>query len=464
MSGLLRELGVLGLLVGLMAVVRRFAVIGPEVGGLLPGQVAMALGFALLAAHLFGRVGAQLRLPLITGYLLAGVLLGPHVLGMMSLEVKEGLEVVTELALGLIALTAGGELALEQVRPRMKAIGWVTGLQTVVIFGGTSLLLLGAHLMVRRSGGDLVLTSGLDWGQLIALALILGLVSTANSPSSTVAVINELKSRGPLSTVALGVTVVKDVVVILLMGLTLTVVRTLVAERSTFSAALVGEMALEIVFSLVAGALLGLAIIAYLRWIGREVAIAVLVAVFVAAEGSQALEGLIGIHPHFLVVCMTAGFLVENLSEEGRTLMGGIERTSLPVYVVFFTLAGVALDLESLRRMWPLALLFVAWRALLLYGTSWLGCHVAGEEPRIKHLSWAGFLPQAGVSLGLAELVAQRYPEMGRTASTLILAIIAVNQLIGPVLFKWSLVRAGEAGGEAEAHRAGTAASPASGG
>lgn len=445
LRSLLRELSVLLLLVGLMAAVQWLAPAGEETGGPMPGAIAMALGFALLAAHLFGRVGAQLRLPLITGYLVAGVLLGPHALGLLTSEIADSLTVVTQIALGLIALTAGGELGIERVRPRLAAIGWVTLLHTVVIFAATAGAFVALWVTLRRGGVELALTRGLGDGQVLALALILGLVATATSPSSTVAVINEMRARGPLSTVTLGVTVLKDVVVILLMGVTLTAARGLVAPEASGAAGVLLEAGGEILVSLLAGAALGLGIIGYLRWVGREVAIAVLVAVFLAAEGGRLLEALIGVHPHFLVICMTAGFLVENLSAEGRTLIEGIERSTLPVYVLFFTLAGVALDMAALRLVWPLAAAYVIWRALLVAGTTWVGCRLAGEPKPVRRLSWAGFLAQAGVTLGLAELVAQRYPEMGVRIRALILAVIAINQLLGPVLFKWALLRSREA-------------------
>jgi Kef-type K+ transport system membrane component KefB len=114
--------------------------------------------------------------------------------------------------------------------------------------------------------------------------------------------------------------------------------------------------------------------------------------------------------------------------------------------VVFFTFSGVGLDLDSLRQLWPIASGFVIWRALLLYGSSRLGARLAGEDRNTRQLSWTAFVAQAGISLGLAELVAQQFPHMGHKIRTFVLAVVAVHQLIGPVLFGWALRRVGEQG------------------
>jgi Kef-type K+ transport system membrane component KefB len=443
----LREIAILALLLGLLwfAGFLRTAH-GQEGEGGPPGLATMTLGFALLAAHLCGRLFAAATLPMITGYLLAGVLLGPHILGLIGLDVRDRLLIINRIALGLIALTAGGELAISRIRPRLRAIGSVTLLQTVGIFGANTGAVLLLVAVARRAGAELALSAGLHWGQVLAMGLILSLVATANSPSSTVALINETRARGPLTTLALGVTVVKDVVIIILMGVTLSVATTLVDPEASFNTRLFLEILLEVLASLAMGAVLGGIIIAYLARVEREAALFLLGMVFVTAESADWVHHAFGLHPHFLLICMAAGFLVENASAKGEALVRGLERSSLPIYVVFFTLSGVGLDLASLRLMWPLALGFVALRCLLIYTTTWAGTRIAGEDPVIRRVSWTAFLAQAGVSLGLAELVATRYPEMGERIKTVVLATIAINQLIGPPLFKLALKKAGEIG------------------
>lgn len=409
--------------------------------------VTMTLGFVLLAAHLAGRLLALFSLPRITGYLLAGIVFGPQILALVPNGVRDQLSVINELALGLIALAAGGELAIPRLLPRLRAIAWISGLQTVLIFAATVLALTVIAHLSSSLGFSLRLLNGLDERQVLAMGLILGLVATANSPASTVAVIDETRSRGPLSTVALGVTVVKDVIVIVLMGVTLSLARVLMRAGNGFDWTLVSTLVAEVLVSFVLGGLFGAALILYLAKVGKEVAAVVLATVFLAFELSRTLGEVLHLHLHFLLVAMAAGFVVENASEQGRRLIRGLETSSLPVYVIFFTLAGVGLDLKSLVGLWPLAAGFVLWRVGLIATTSWSGARLAGEAKGLARHAWTAFVAQAGVSLGLAELVALRYPEMGARIKTLVLAVIALNQLVGPPLFKLSLKLMGETEG-----------------
>lgn len=442
------ELAILLGLLLLLWVVRQLPVedaAGVSDAVVTPGLVAMTFGFALLAAHLLGRVLLSAGLPGITGYLLAGVLLGPFVFGLISVEVKDQLRVINQIALGLIALNAGGELAIKTLRPRLRAVGWITLLHAFLLFAGCTLAI---HLFGRSQlGSRSSLFEGLGASHLLALALIVGLVATANSPSSTVAVINEVRASGPMTTVSLGVTVLKDVVVLVMMAVTLQIVSDLAgggADISGSSGSLVG-ISLEIVTSLLLGVGLGGVVILYLARVGKESALFLLGVVFGVIELSRVLDEGLHFHVHFLLVCMAAGFVVENASQRGRDLVHGLERSSLPVYAVFFTLSGVGLDLAAVVQIWPIALGFVLWRGVLLYVATWTGAWLAGESKPVKRLAWSSFLAQAGISLGLAELVAVRYPLIGERAKTLILAVIALNQIAGPILFRLALRRSGEA-------------------
>lgn len=165
-----------------------------------------------------------------------------------------------------------------------------------------------------------------------------------------------------------------------------------------------------------------------------------------AIELVALVEARLHFHLHFLLVFIAAGFVVENASAKGDLLIQGLERSSLPIYVIFFTFSGVGLDLDSLRLLWPLAFAFVVWRGFLLYVSTYAGASLAGENTPTKRLSWTAFVAQAGISLGLAELVAQQFPHMGPQIRTFVLAVVAINQLIGPVLFGWALRRVEEDG------------------
>lgn len=447
MKPLMRKGLVLVLLVGLVSLAYLLRSSQGFQDHLLPdGLVVLTLGFTLLASHILGRLLSTLGLPLITGYLLAGIVLGPEGLGLVGLEVKNSLLTINQIALGLIALTAGGELALARLRPQLKTIAWVSCLQTSMVFTLTAGGLIAFELGSRTVEISSLLPVDLDLPHVLAMGLILGLVATANSPASTVAVINELRARGPFTTLAIGTTVVKDVAVILLMAIVLMISRGFVDSGDGLDPGLLGRIPFEVIASLAIGAMLGTFLIFYLAKINKEVALFLLAMVILGIEVVGFVETRLHIHLHFLLIFIAAGFVVENASARGDVMIQGLERSSLPIYVIFFTFSGVGLDLGSLRQLWPIAVGFVLWRVLLLYASTRLGSHLAGEDRRIQQLSWTAFVAQAGISLGLAELVAQRFPHMGHQIRTFALAVVAVNQLVGPVVFGWALRRVGEQG------------------
>jgi len=447
MKPMVRKGLALALLIGLVSLAYLLRSTQGFQDDLLPaGLVVLTLGFTLLASHIFGRLLSTLGLPLITGYLLAGIVLGPEGLGLVRLEVKNSLLTINQIALGLIALTAGGELAIGRLRPRLRAIGWVSFSQTLIVFSLTAGGLIGFELLSRRFETVSLLPQSLDLSHVLAMGMILGLVATANSPASTVAVINELRARGPFTTLAIGTTVVKDVVVILLMAVVLMISRGFVDSGDGIDPGLLGRIPLEVAASLAVGAVLGVFLILYLGRINKEVALFLLAMVILGIEVVGFVETRFHLHLHFLLIFIAAGFVVENASARGDIMIQGLERSSLPIYVIFFTFSGVGLDLGSLRQLWPIAFGFVIWRLALLYFSTLTGARLADEDRNARQLSWTGFVAQAGISLGLAELVAQQFPHMGHQIRTFVLAIVAVNQLIGPVLFGWALRRVGEQG------------------
>jgi Kef-type K+ transport system membrane component KefB len=146
------------------------------------------------------------------------------------------------------------------------------------------------------------------------------------------------------------------------------------------------------------------------------------------------------------MICLVAGFLVENFSSRGDSLIQAIEKISVPIYVVFFAISGASLNLEALRTSWVLALILVVWRGILKFSSTYVGAKVAKEDPGVQRRSWAGFISQAGVALGMAVIVERTFPEWGGEFKALVLAIIAINQIIGPVLLQRLLFRVDEAG------------------
>jgi len=398
-----------------------------------PAQGAsISLGFILIFSFLFGKQINRLKLPQITGFILSGIICGPFVLNFLSGEEVKNLQLLDGLALSLIALTAGGEMRIVQLKRNVKAISCILIFQTVMIILGFVIFgFLGRIFLPFLSEMPLV--------QGFVFSLLLGILSTATSPSTTIAVITETHSKGRYTDLILSTAVVKDFVVIVIFALFLSFSKNLVASEESFDPGLFLNLFWEIGGSVLLGIAIGCGIILYLKYIKGEIAIFILSIAFLTYQVSQNL----GFHP--LMICLIAGFLVENFSSQGEKLILAIERSSVPIYVVFFSISGASLNLGALQRGWSLALVFVVWRGLLKFAGTYIGAKLANEGSEVQKYSWTGFISQAGVALGMAIVVERTFPQWGSEFKALVLAVIAINQIIGPVMLQKLLYRVNEA-------------------
>lgn len=430
-----RLLGVL--LAFALVLATRSLLVGAPMSG---AQAVMALGFVLIVSFIVGQWVNTRGLPAVTGYLVVGMVFGPYLLGLahpllsvLQPEAVDALRTLDAVALGLIALSAGGELHWASVRSQLGPIG-------AVILGQTTLVFAAVAAGVLLLQDWLPQLAALDTGQIWAAALVFGAIATANSPATVLAVIKEAGARGPMTDLVLAVTVAKDVVVISLFTVVLAVAIMLVRPGAGFDAAFLLTLAWEVAGSVLAGLLLAGVVIAYQALVKHELPVVVLAVAFTAVTL------LPQIHLSGLLACMVAGFVIENFSPHGDDLMRAIERHALPVYVVFFTIAGASLDLGALAAAWGLAAMLMLLRLAATVVGTMAGAGLTRAEGGSVPYGWSAFVAQAGVTLGLAVVVGQRFPEMGPLIQTATLGVIALNQLAGPVLFRLGLGLAGEVG------------------
>jgi Kef-type K+ transport system membrane component KefB len=418
---------------------------GFDEAGLFPAaRSSLTFGFLLLTAYLVGDVLSWLALPRITGYILAGVVLGPYALMLVDATTVRDLKLIDDLALTFIALAAGGELRLAALRERSRVIAWTVVAQAVVILLG-----IGALTLAARSLLPFLADRPLQ--EVLVVATLLGVFAMARSPASAIAVISECKARGPFTEMVLGVTVIMDVLVIVVFAAAVSLGQAVVAPAGGVEGAFFATILLELAGSLLGGALLGWIISLYIRWVKAELAVFILAVAFLVTFSTRQFGLLldqvysVSFHLEPMLVCLTAGFWVRNFSRGGELFMEKIDRSALPIYVIFFSLTGAALRLDALAQTWLAALLLVAARGVLIWVGAWLGGRLGGDPQEFRRASGLGFLAQAGVSLGLAGIVMQRFPDWGPALATTIVAVISLNQLVGPVAFKHALAVVGEA-------------------
>jgi Trk K+ transport system NAD-binding subunit/Kef-type K+ transport system membrane component KefB len=400
--------------------------------------------FVALAARHVGKWATLARLPLITGYLFAGALVGPFILGWISKEAVQSLRVVDHTSLAFIAFAAGGELYVKEIRSRLKSIAFVTTGLVVATFG---LGVAAVWLMADRVS----FMVKMPMASRLAVALMAASILVARSPSSAIAIINELRARGPYTKTAIGVTVVMDAVVITLFATTASIGGSLVAGVE-FDPWFVLRVVLDLLVSLNVGYLTGkaLALVASAETNARvktTLMLAMGLGVFWLSEALRHfsethLSWPITIEP--LLACMIAAFVVTNYSRFRNEFSQALHLVGPLVYLVFFTLVGASLALDALVKLWPIALVLFGVRLAGIMVGSFTGSVLSKAQPRHRRLAWMAYVTQAGVGLGLAKDVASEFPTFGGEFATMIIAIIVLNQVVGPPLFKAAIKRVGE--------------------
>lgn len=409
------------------------------------GLINFSSAFVLLAAYLSGHILKLVRIPLVSACIFTGIIAGPHISGFLTAEMVDQLRLIDDLALSFIALTAGGELYLQSLRKRGAAITLNIILITLAVFA-----LVFAFIVL--AGKEFQFIRNLSSTQTISLAILLGVMAVARSPSSAIAIISECRASGPFTETVLGVTIVMDVLIIILFTLALTVTRIILAGAGGISPYVFAPLFAELATALILGALIGKGISFYIDRLGYDLPLFLLFIAFGITKTSlwlsHFMENRFDIHLHLepLLICMSAGFTVQNFSKKGFDFMESLDRVALPIYVLFFSLAGASLDLEALRVCWPLALSLVLIRAIGIFTGSWVAGTLLRDPALHNRNAWMGYLTQAGVAIGLAQLAQRQFPEIGEHLNTVVLAVISVNQIIGPVTFKAVLNKVGEAG------------------
>ncbi|MCK8603158.1 cation:proton antiporter [Desulfoferrobacter suflitae] len=408
------------------------------------GMTDFSLGMVLLVAFVTGQTAKAIGLPMISGYIFAGIVAGPYVSGFLSAGMVDDLHLIDDLALSFIALTAGGSLHLDFLKKRVKAIALNVAAQTLAVFALVA-------SFVYALAEQFAFTKNLSPVEVATLAILLGVVCIARSPSSTIAVISECGARGVFTETVLGVTVVIDVIIIILFTLALTVCEMLQSTIAAMDHTVFAALTAEIVASIVVGAIAGKGIALYIERIGHDLALFLLFFGFGVTRLSLWLNQFmqaqfqVALHLEPLLICMSAGLTVQNFSTTGGAFMESLHRLSPPIYVLFFSLAGSSLNLAALGQTWLLALCLATVRAAALFVGAWLAGTASRDRPLHNRLAWMGYLAQAGVSLGLAQLAAREFSVIGDYFCTIVLAVITLNQVLGPITLRCALNLTGEA-------------------
>lgn len=396
-----------------------------------------------IAAQTIGQWGTRLGLPKITGYLFVGAIAGPFALALLPEEAIENLHFLDEIALGIIAFIAGSEMNIGQLRARFATIRmivlWVIVLTLPV---GTAALFI-----LTRYIPSMTALSTIDR---VAVALLGGTILLALSPPSTIAIIKEVKARGAFTSTVLGVTVAMDIVIIVLFAVAIRIAAAILtgAEISIVFAVV---LLINLILTLVVGVMVGMVI----REVGifqrhgllqMALIICLSYGIFAGTRFAATLTHGRGLELHVepLLIALTAGVYVVNYTEFGRQFDTLLHRLSPPTYIIFFTLTGLMIKLNVLIAMLPIALVLFAVRFVTINVGSYVGSRLTNQSQLTARYAGLALITQAGIALGLARNVANTLPMLGDTFTTMVVAVIILNELFGPLFLKLALRKVGE--------------------
>lgn len=407
--------------------------------------------FIGLASKEIGKNFRKIQLPLITGYLIAGILAGRFVLNLISESTVRNLVWIDEISLAFIAFAAGSELSINDLKTKLRSLSWLT-------IGISAMTFTIGSIVFYFVSGSISIMSGLGSFERAAIAMMMAAILIARSPSSAIAIIQELRAKGPFTQITLGVTILSDVVVIFVFAFTASVADAAfegIPISLTFFILLLLELIANILFGYFlsqvvklilyfkihplfkTGALLlsGYSVFLFSGWLRHF------------SDTTWGNEFLV--EP--LLVCMVASFIVVNFTKHRNEFLQILHSVGPFIYVAFFTLTGASLELETLLATWGIALALFGARLIGIMSGSYLSGRISRAPEKHNRLYWMAFLTQAGVGLGLAKDVAIEFPQLGSTFATIAIAVIVINQIIGPPLHKIATRKVGESHERAEA-------------
>ena len=392
--------------------------------------ILLVIGSATIVSFLGGKFVNRFRLPMVTGYVIAGVILGRSFLNIITPQVAERASIFNDLALGIIALLIGGEFHRSRIRALGKTIVCIATFESLLAF----LLVSGTVFLFTHKAYS---------------ALILGAVASATAPAATVAVINQYRARGPLTTTILGVVGSDDAIALMIYSFASSVARSFLEHiRLTMQTVFFVPLR-EIIFSLVLGIILG-----YLLGIGikktrnRSEAFTLVMGALLIGEGLAT-----QFHLSELLTIMAMGMMAVNVAPLRRfsQVMETVNIAGFPIIAAFFCLAGTKLNIRLLSQIGILGIAYTLARIIGKWSGAYLGARVSGASEKIRKYVGFSLFPQIGVAIALAIVVEKEFGRIGIEGRNLALMVInillfttIITEIIGPNLTRISLKKAGE--------------------
>ncbi len=424
--------------------------------------ILIAISVALIMGLISNRLIRFVHLPNVTAYLIVGILLGPSVLGLISPALHDTLSnlvktlgIIVDIALGFIAFSIGSEFKLKNIKKLGKGVLTITIMQS-----GFALIFVDVLLTV------VTLIVG-NFKEYLPIILTLGAVATATAPAATLMVIKQYKAKGPVTEILLPVVAFDDAVGLILFSISFSLAQVFAKQNAGINGGSISIInilllpLLEIVLSLVIGFIIGFILSQAMKWFKSRAnrLMCMLASVFLGVALCNLFDNLFGLELSSLLVCMMIGAAFCNLREDSIMIIDGIDRWTPAIFMLFFILSGAEIDFTVIANPIVLGIcgLYLVARSLGKYFGAFLGASVTKSSTNIRKYLGFTLLPQAGVAIGMARSASttfRSYTSLGGNNEYLIniasiitavvLTATLVYELIGPVITKIALTKAGE--------------------
>lgn len=384
-------------------------------------NILLYVAIAMAVALVFNRFAKLVGLPNVTGYLIAGLLIGGSVLNIVPRGVSETLNIISDVALGFIAFSIGGEFKLESIKKIGGSALTITFFQSLsaTLFVDVALLLLGFE---------------------VPLAITLGAIATATAPAATLMVVRQYKAKGPVTQVLLPVVALDDAVGLVVFAVSMSAAHIFADGAAISVKTVLVEPLIEIIGSLAIGAALGAVVALCMKlFASRANRLSVILCAVLAGTAIADMFGLSS-----LLLCMSIGALFANLTHDIDRLLDATDVWTAPLFMLFFVLSGADLDLSVLPTVGLLGVAYILARSLGKYIGAFAGSAIVHADKNIRKYLGVALLPQAGVAIGMSHVVASELPAYGAKISAVVLSATLIYELVGPLLTKAVLIKAGE--------------------
>lgn len=383
-------------------------------------NILFDIAIVMLAGLVFGRIAKLFKMPNVTGYLVAGLILGPCVLNIIPTSMVNNFSVASDMALGFIAFSIGSEFKLSYFKKVGPAPLVIACLES---FGAVAAVVITCILL----------------GFSIPLSILLGAIAAATAPAQTIMVVKQYNAKGPMTSMLMSVVAIDDATALIAFGFASTIVKTM-EEGGGFSLTAVLSPLYEVLVSFVLGVLMAVVMIVFMRYFKKAsnrlcIIIGVL---FLTIWLSDLING------SALLSCMALGAGMVNLFNEIDDVMNVANSFTPPLLMLFFTMSGAGFGLEALKSIGLIGVVYLVMRLAGKIVGAYIGGRITKQDAKTCRYLGPTLMPQAGVALGLVLVAESILPQYGEQIRTVILCSTFVYSILGPSVAKWALVKAGE--------------------